>query len=102
MKLRQILTFIGVNDGNLEEGSLRCDANVSVRRKGASEFGTKVEIKNMNSFRAIHHAIEYEISRQIEVVDGGGTVDQETRGWVEAKCKTLSQRGKEHAHDYRY
>jgi aspartyl-tRNA(Asn)/glutamyl-tRNA(Gln) amidotransferase subunit B len=102
MKLRQILTFIGVNDGNLEEGSLRCDANVSVRRHGVSEYGVKVEIKNMNSFRAIHHAIEYEIGRQIDVVTTGGTIEQETRGWVEAKGKTLSQRSKEQAHDYRY
>jgi aspartyl-tRNA(Asn)/glutamyl-tRNA(Gln) amidotransferase subunit B len=100
--LRRILMYIGVNDGNLEQGSFRCDANVSVRPRGASGFGTKVEIKNMNSFRAVHRALEYEIARQIGELESGGEIAQETRGWVEARGATLSQRSKEYAHDYRY
>jgi aspartyl-tRNA(Asn)/glutamyl-tRNA(Gln) amidotransferase subunit B len=102
VRLRQILMYIGVNDGNLEHGSFRCDANVSVRPRGATELGTKVEVKNMNSFRAVHRAIEYEISRQVAVLDGGGSLLQETRGWVETRGATISQRSKEMAHDYRY
>jgi len=102
VRLRQILMYIGVNDGNLEEGSFRCDANVSIRPRGGDTLGVKVEIKNMNSFRAVHRALEYEISRQIGVLDGGGSLHQETRGWVEARGATVSQRSKEHAHDYRY
>ena len=102
IRVRQILMYIGVNDGNLEQGSLRCDANVSVRRIGAPEFGTKVEVKNMNSFRAVHHAIDFEIDRQIGVLEAGGTLVQETRGWVETRAATISQRSKEMAHDYRY
>jgi len=102
MRLRQILMYVGVNDGNLEQGSFRCDANVSVRPRGSAELGVKVEIKNMNSFRAVHHALEYEIARQLEVLQGGGTLVQETRGWVEAQGATVSQRSKEYAHDYRY
>jgi aspartyl-tRNA(Asn)/glutamyl-tRNA(Gln) amidotransferase subunit B len=102
VRLRQILMYIGVNDGNLEEGSLRCDANVSVRRLGETELGTKVEVKNMNSFRAVHRAIAYEIERQVGVLESGGTLVQETRGWVETRAATVSQRSKEMAHDYRY
>ncbi|MFN2581167.1 MAG: Asp-tRNA(Asn)/Glu-tRNA(Gln) amidotransferase subunit GatB, partial [Candidatus Dormibacteria bacterium] len=102
IRLRQTLTYIGVNDGNLERGSLRCDANVSLRPRGSSEFGTKVEIKNMNSFRALHRALEFEIERQAAELDAGRTIPQETRGWVEAQGRTVSQRSKEYAHDYRY
>jgi aspartyl-tRNA(Asn)/glutamyl-tRNA(Gln) amidotransferase subunit B len=102
VRLRQILMYIGVNDGNLEQGSLRCDANVSVRPVGTTELGTKVEVKNMNSFRAVHRAIAYEIERQVGVLEDGGTLVQETRGWVETRAATVSQRSKEMAHDYRY
>ncbi|HET9052493.1 MAG TPA: Asp-tRNA(Asn)/Glu-tRNA(Gln) amidotransferase subunit GatB [Candidatus Dormibacteraeota bacterium] len=101
-RLRQLLVYIGVNDGNLEEGSFRCDANVSLRPAGSDGLGTKVEIKNMNSFRAVQRALEHEIARQVAVLDSGGRVDQETRGWVEARGATLPQRSKEYAHDYRY
>ena len=100
--LRRILMYIGVNDGNLEQGSFRCDANVSLRERGSQELGTKVEIKNMNSFRAVHRAVDYEISRQAGLLESGTAVVQETRGWVEAQGATLSQRSKEQAHDYRY
>jgi aspartyl-tRNA(Asn)/glutamyl-tRNA(Gln) amidotransferase subunit B len=86
----------------MEEGSLRCDANVSVRLRGATEYGTKAEIKNMNSFRSVRRAIESEIARQIAVIESGGRVIQETRGWDEAAGVTHSQRSKEQAHDYRY
>jgi aspartyl-tRNA(Asn)/glutamyl-tRNA(Gln) amidotransferase subunit B len=102
VRLRQILMYIGVNDGNLEQGSFRCDANVSVRPRGTETLGVKVEIKNMNSFRAVQRAVEYEIARQIAVLGGGGSLHQETRGWVEARGATVSQRSKEQAHDYRY
>jgi aspartyl-tRNA(Asn)/glutamyl-tRNA(Gln) amidotransferase subunit B len=102
VRLRQILTYIGVNDGNLEQGSFRCDANVSLRPHGATDLGVKVEVKNMNSFRAVQHALEFEIERQGGVLDAGGTLVQETRGWVEAQGRTISQRSKEQAHDYRY
>ena len=102
VRMRQILMYIGVNDGNLEQGSFRCDANVSLRARGASEFGTKVEVKNMNSFRAVHRALDYEIRRQAEALDAGDTIPQETRGWVETHARTVSQRSKEQAHDYRY
>jgi aspartyl-tRNA(Asn)/glutamyl-tRNA(Gln) amidotransferase subunit B len=101
-RLRQLLIYIGVNDGNLEKGSFRCDANVSLRKPGASEYGVKVEVKNMNSFRAVHRALAYEIERQARVLDGGGELQQETRGWVETRGQTVSQRSKEYAHDYRY
>ena len=101
-RLREILVWIGVNDGNMEEGSLRCDANVSVRLRGASTFGTKAEIKNVNSFRYVAKAIDYEIARQIEVLEGGGRVVQETRLWDSATGRTNSMRSKEEAHDYRY
>ncbi len=102
VRLRQILTYIGVNDGNLEQGSFRCDANVSLRPRGATELGVKVEVKNMNSFRAVQRALESEIERQTAVLEAGGTLVQETRGWVEAQGRTISQRSKEQAHDYRY
>jgi aspartyl-tRNA(Asn)/glutamyl-tRNA(Gln) amidotransferase subunit B len=93
---------LGVSDVKMEEGSLRCDANVSIRKRGDTELGTKAEIKNMNSFRSVRRAIESEIARQIAVVESGGRVIQETRGWDEAAGVTHSQRSKEQAHDYRY
>jgi aspartyl-tRNA(Asn)/glutamyl-tRNA(Gln) amidotransferase subunit B len=102
VRLRQVLMYIGVNDGSMEKGSLRCDANVSLRREGEEQLGVKVEIKNMNSFRAVHRALEYEIERQLDVLRNGGTLVQETRGWIEAEGRTVSQRSKEQAHDYRY
>ena len=101
-KLREILMFAGVNDGNLEEGSFRCDANVSIRPVGQKEFGTRTELKNINSFRFVRKAIEFEIARQEAVLSGGGTIIQETRTWSEGAGKTISMRGKEDAHDYRY
>ena len=101
-RLRAILTAIGVNDGNMEEGSLRCDANVSVRPAGQAAFGTKAEVKNLNSFRFLQKALEYEIARQIEVLRAGGRVVQETRLWDAVAGRTVSMRSKEDAHDYRY
>ena len=100
--LRQILVWLGVNDGNMDEGSLRCDANVSVRRQGDPKLGTKAEVKNVNSFRYLEKAIEYEIGRQIDVLDHGGRVVQETRLFDAARGTTHSMRSKEEAHDYRY
>jgi len=100
--LKQILLYTAVSDCNMEEGSLRCDANVSVRLRGASEFGTKVEIKNLNSFRFVQKAIEYEIERQIGVLESGGRVSQESRLWNQAESHTVAMRSKEKAHDYRY
>jgi aspartyl-tRNA(Asn)/glutamyl-tRNA(Gln) amidotransferase subunit B len=100
--LRQILLYTGVSDCNMEEGSLRCDANVSVRLRGAEQFGTKVEIKNLNSFRFVQKAIEFEIERQIGVIESGSRVPQETRLWNERESHTVSMRSKEKAHDYRY
>jgi aspartyl-tRNA(Asn)/glutamyl-tRNA(Gln) amidotransferase subunit B len=101
-KLREILVYLGVSSGRMEEGSLRCDANISVRPRGQQELGVKAEVKNMNSFRAVERALEYEAKRQIELVRNGGKVIQETRGWVEHRGVTVSQRSKEQAHDYRY
>lgn len=101
-KLRQIVKYLGVSDGNMEEGSLRCDANVSVRPVGATEYGTRTEIKNMNSFKNVEKAIEYEAKRHIEVIEAGGKIVQETRLWDADKQETRSMRGKEAAHDYRY
>jgi aspartyl-tRNA(Asn)/glutamyl-tRNA(Gln) amidotransferase subunit B len=101
-RLRDILVWLEVNDGNMEEGSLRCDANISVRPVGQQAFGTKAEVKNVNSFRYVQKAIDYEIERQIEVVAGGGRVVQETRLWDSATGRTFSMRNKEEAHDYRY
>lgn len=101
-ELRNILRYIGVCDGNLEEGSMRCDANISVMPKGSKEFGTRAEIKNVNSFKALQRAIEYEIERQIDLVEDGERVVQETRLWDDNSGETRSMRGKEDAHDYRY
>src|SRR6202042_3239754 len=101
-KLKEILLYTGVSDCNMEEGSLRCDANVSVMLKGAKEFGTKSEVKNVNSFRYIRSAVEYEIERQIGVIEDGGRVIQESRLWNNAEGRTYSMRSKEQAHDYRY
>ena len=101
-KLRAILRYLGVCDGNMEEGSLRCDANVSIRPEGQKEFGTRAEIKNINSFRFVEKAIEYEIKRQRRVLEDGGKVIQETRLWDSNKGITESMRSKEEAHDYRY
>jgi aspartyl-tRNA(Asn)/glutamyl-tRNA(Gln) amidotransferase subunit B len=100
--LRRTLLALGVSDVKMEEGSLRCDANVSIRPAGSSDFGTKAEIKNMNSFRSVERAIESEIARQVEIVSGGGRVVQETRGWDEINGVTHPMRSKEEAHDYRY
>ncbi len=100
--LRAVLTYLGANDGNLEEGSFRCDANVSVRRRGARELGTRCELKNMNSFRFLRQAIEYEARRQVEVLASGGTVEQETRLFDPQRGETRPMRSKEEAHDYRY
>lgn len=101
-KLRSIVRALGVSTGNMDEGSFRCDANVSVRPVGQKEYGTKAEVKNMNSFRGVFLAIEYEIKRQTEVLRRGERVVQETRGWVDDRGITVSQRSKEQAHDYRY
>jgi len=100
--LRQILLYTAVSDCNMEEGSLRCDANVSVRLRGSREFGTKVEVKNLNSFRFLQKALEYEIERHIGVLEGGGRISQETRLWNQTANRTDSMRSKEKAHDYRY
>lgn len=101
-KLHAILVFAGISDGNMEEGNFRCDVNLSVRPAGQKELGTRTELKNLNSFRFIEKAIEFESVRQIAVLSSGGTVVQETRGWDSAASKTFSQRTKEEAHDYRY
>ncbi|MDR2104421.1 MAG: Asp-tRNA(Asn)/Glu-tRNA(Gln) amidotransferase subunit GatB [Deferribacteraceae bacterium] len=101
-KLRTILRYINVSDCNMEEGSLRCDANISIRPVGEAELGTKVEIKNMNSFRNVQHAIEYEIARQTEILSEGGHIRQQTRLWDNDRGITLAMRSKENAHDYRY
>ena len=101
-RLKEILLYTGVSDCNMEEGSLRCDANVSVMRKGATQFGTKAEVKNVNSFRYIRSAVQYEIERQVGVLEDGGRVVQESRLWNNAEGRTYSMRSKEQAHDYRY
>jgi aspartyl-tRNA(Asn)/glutamyl-tRNA(Gln) amidotransferase subunit B len=101
-RLKEILLYCGVSDCNMEEGSLRCDANVSVRPRGQKEFGTKAEVKNLNSFRHVRAGIEYEIERQIEVIEAGGKVRQESRLWNAAEGRSYSMRSKEQAHDYRY
>ncbi|MGA7302304.1 MAG: Asp-tRNA(Asn)/Glu-tRNA(Gln) amidotransferase subunit GatB, partial [Candidatus Sulfotelmatobacter sp.] len=101
-RLKEIILYTGVSDCNMEEGSLRCDANVSIRPRGHRELGTKAEIKNVNSFRFIREALVYEIARQIEVVDSGGKITQETRLYNSHEGKTYSMRSKEQAHDYRY
>ncbi len=102
IKLHAILQYLGVSTANMEEGSFRCDANISIRPMGAKEFGPKVEVKNMNSFRAVFGALEYEAKRQRQVVSSGGRIVQETRGWDDVKGETFSQRSKEYAQDYRY
>jgi aspartyl-tRNA(Asn)/glutamyl-tRNA(Gln) amidotransferase subunit B len=102
IKLRGILQYLGVSTGNMEEGSFRCDANISIRPIGSPDFGPKVEVKNMNSFRAVFRAMEYEAGRQRQLAADGKKPAQETRGWVEEEGKTVSQRSKEYAHDYRY
>jgi aspartyl-tRNA(Asn)/glutamyl-tRNA(Gln) amidotransferase subunit B len=101
-KLRAIVRYLGICDGNLEEGSFRCDANVSIRPRGSTGLGTRAELKNLNSFRFVEKAIEYEISRQKDVLLDGGAIVQETRLWDAACGRTFSMRGKEEAHDYRY
>lgn len=102
VSLKAILQYLAVSDCNMEEGSLRCDANVSVRKKGETKFGTKVEIKNLNSFKAVQKAIQYEIERHIDVIENHGKISQETRLWNEPKGQTFLMRSKEEAHDYRY
>ncbi|MGD2080988.1 MAG: Asp-tRNA(Asn)/Glu-tRNA(Gln) amidotransferase subunit GatB, partial [Nitrospirota bacterium] len=101
-KLRAILRYLGVCDGNMEQGSLRCDANVSVRPQGAEEMGVKVEVKNINSFKFVERALAYEVKRQMRVLEEGGALRQETRLWDAEKGVTSSMRTKEEAHDYRY
>ena len=100
--VKQVMQFIGLSDCDMEKGQLRCDANVSVRLRGAPRFGTKAEVKNLNSFRFLKMALEYEIERQVELIEGGGKVVQETRLFNTDSGKTVSMRSKEHAHDYRY
>ncbi|GAI41197.1 unnamed protein product, partial [marine sediment metagenome] len=102
IKLRSILQCLEVSTGNMEEGSFRCDANISIRPKDSPESLKRVEVKNMNSFRAVYRAMEYEAKRQRKAVAEGKRLVQETRGWIEEKGKTVSQRSKEYAHDYRY
>ena len=101
-RLKEILEYLDVNDGNMEEGSLRCDANVSVRKIGEQKFGTRTELKNINSFRFVQKAIDFEIQRQIDVIESGGRIVQETRLWNSTEERTVSMRSKEEAHDYRY
>jgi aspartyl-tRNA(Asn)/glutamyl-tRNA(Gln) amidotransferase subunit B len=101
-QIRNIVRYLDVCDGNLEEGSMRCDANVSIRPWGAKEYGTKTEIKNMNSFRSVQRAIESEVARQTEIIESGGKITQESRLWDETTQSTKSMRSKEEAHDYRY
>ncbi len=101
-KIRQLVTYLGICDGNMEEGSLRCDANVSVRLKGETKFGTKTEVKNMNSFRFVEKALEFEIGRQIELLENGEKISQETLLWDSDKGICIPMRSKEEAHDYRY
>src|SRR5690606_10715749 len=96
------MLYCDVSDVKMEEGSLRCDANISIRPWGQEKFGTRTELKNMNSFRGVQRGLEYEQWRQAEVLDSGGTVVQETLRWDDAAGKTISMRGKEEAHDYRY
>ncbi len=101
-KLRQMLRYLEVSDADMEKGSFRCDANVSLRPRGSETLGAKVEVKNMNSFRAVQHAIESEIERQTGILRAGGSIQQETRGYIDATGTTVTQRSKEDAHDYRY
>ncbi len=100
--LHSLVQYLGVSTGNMQDGNFRCDANVSIRPSGSDTFGTRTEVKNMNSFRAVYQALQYEVERQRRVIEDGGAVEQETRGWVEEREITVSQRSKEYAHDYRY
>lgn len=100
--LHSLVQYLGVSAGNMQEGHFRCDANVSIRPKGDTEFGTRTEVKNMNSFRSVFLALNYEVDRQRKIVEDGGKVVQETRGWLDDRNVTVSQRSKEYAHDYRY
>ena len=100
--LHSLVQYLGVSTGNMQDGNFRCDANVSIRPVGSDGFGTRTEVKNMNSFRSVYQALEYEAARQRRVVEDGGQVFQETRGWIEERGVTVSQRSKEYAHDYRY
>ncbi len=100
--LHSILQYLGVSTGNMQDGSFRCDANISIRPRGSDEFGARTEVKNMNSFRSVYLALEFEARRQRRVLEDGGQIVQETRGWVEEREVTVSQRSKEYAHDYRY
>ena len=102
IKLRAILQYLGVSTGNMEEGSFRCDANISIRPQGTTDYMPKVEVKNMNSFKAVYRALDYEANRQSQEMEKGRGTCQETRGWIEEKGITVSQRSKEYAHDYRY
>jgi aspartyl-tRNA(Asn)/glutamyl-tRNA(Gln) amidotransferase subunit B len=102
MALHSMIQYLGVSTANMQDGSFRCDANISLRPRGSIQHGTRTEVKNMNSFRAVHSALNYEVERQGRVLDDGGRVVQETRGWVEERNVTVSQRSKEYAHDYRY
>ncbi|MBN1160884.1 MAG: Asp-tRNA(Asn)/Glu-tRNA(Gln) amidotransferase subunit GatB [Dehalococcoidales bacterium] len=102
IKLHSILQYLGISTGNMEEGAFRCDANISIRPVGSTELGSKVEVKNLNSFKAVFLAMEYEAKRQRKAINDGKKLLQETRGWVEAGGKTVTQRSKEYAHDYRY
>jgi len=101
-RLRTILRYLGVNSGNMEEGAMRCEANISLRPQGSNELGTKVEVKNLNSFHSVKLALDYEIERQTKVLEAGGRIEQVTMGWDEARGVTVVQRSKEYAHDYRY
>lgn len=101
-RLRSILSYLGISSGNMEEGSFRCDANLSLRRKGMKDFGTRTELKNMNSFRHVQKALEYEIKRQLDILESGQEIIQETRLWNENEGKTYPMRSKEESHDYRY
>ena len=100
--LHSILQYLGVSTANMQDGSFRCDANISLRPKGSTEYGTRSEVKNMNSFRSVYLALNYEVERQRKILDEGGRVTQETRGWLDGRNITVSQRSKEYAHDYRY
>ena len=102
VELRALLRTVGASEADMEKGQLRAEANVSIRPRGSAELGVKTELKNINSFRALHRAVEYELKRQAEVLESGGSVVQETRGWSEAEQRTISQRSKEFAEDYRY
>ena len=102
MTLHSIMQYLGVSTANMQDGSFRCDANISIRPKGSTEHGTRTEVKNMNSFRSVHLALSHEVERQRQVLEDGGQVAQETRGWIEDRNVTVSQRSKEYAHDYRY